>query len=50
MRERAGSVGAQLKLWSRQGGGTEVEISVPIQVVADPQAQLPSASMEPLDR
>jgi signal transduction histidine kinase len=33
MRERAGSVGAQLKLWSRQGSGTEVEISVPIPVV-----------------
>jgi signal transduction histidine kinase len=33
MRERAGSVGAQLKLWSRRGGGTEVEISLPIQVV-----------------
>ena len=27
MRERAARVGAQLRVWSRLGGGTEVEIS-----------------------
>jgi len=32
MRERAEAVGAGLKLWSRIGGGTEVELSVPGQV------------------
>jgi signal transduction histidine kinase len=30
MRERAASVGAQLRVWSRPGAGTEVELSVPI--------------------
>jgi signal transduction histidine kinase len=34
MRERAGSIGAQLRIWSRPGAGTEVEISVPHHVVA----------------
>ena len=29
MRERAGSVGARLRIWSKPGCGTEVEISVP---------------------
>jgi signal transduction histidine kinase len=29
MRERAEDIGAQLKIWSRLGAGTEVEISVP---------------------
>jgi signal transduction histidine kinase len=29
MRERAGAIGAELKIWSRPGAGTEVEISVP---------------------
>jgi signal transduction histidine kinase len=29
MRERAEAVGARLKLWSRAGAGTEVELSVP---------------------
>jgi signal transduction histidine kinase len=29
MRERAGSIGATLRVWSRLGAGTEVEISVP---------------------
>ena len=29
MRERAERIGAQLKLWSREGAGTEVELSVP---------------------
>jgi signal transduction histidine kinase len=34
MRERAEGVGAQLRIWSRPGAGTEVEISVPGHVVA----------------
>lgn len=34
MRERAGSIGAQLRIWSRPGAGTEVEISVPDNIVA----------------
>jgi signal transduction histidine kinase len=29
MRERAGSIGARLRIWSKPGCGTEVEISVP---------------------
>jgi signal transduction histidine kinase/ligand-binding sensor domain-containing protein len=29
MRERAGKIGADLKLWSRPGSGTEVELTVP---------------------
>jgi signal transduction histidine kinase len=29
MRERAKCIGAQLRIWSRRGAGTEVEISVP---------------------
>jgi signal transduction histidine kinase len=29
MRERAGRIGAELKIWSKPGAGTEVEISVP---------------------
>lgn len=29
MRERAGRIGAKIKLWSRDAGGTEVELSVP---------------------
>jgi len=33
MRERAGSIGAQLRIWSKPGAGTEVEISVPAAVV-----------------
>ncbi len=34
MRERAGNIGAQLRIWSRPGAGTEVEISVPVHLVA----------------
>jgi signal transduction histidine kinase len=33
MRERAESIGATLTIWSRPGAGTEVEISVPSQVL-----------------
>jgi len=29
MRERADKIGAQLKLWSRQATGTEVELIIP---------------------
>ena len=38
MRERAGSIGAQLRIWSRLGAGTEVEISVPGPILADAYA------------
>ncbi|MBB5317064.1 sensor histidine kinase [Tunturibacter empetritectus] len=34
MRERAKSIGAQLRIWSRSGAGTEVEIYVPGHIVA----------------
>jgi signal transduction histidine kinase len=47
MRERAGTVGAQLRIWSRPGAGTEVEISVPIQIVADAHAHQSSANNKP---
>jgi signal transduction histidine kinase len=30
VRERAGSIGAKLRIWSRPGLGTEIEVSVPI--------------------
>src|SRR5262249_11841523 len=33
MRERAASIGAEIRVWSNQGEGTEVEISVPIRGV-----------------
>jgi signal transduction histidine kinase len=32
MRERAGNIGAQLRIWSRKGAGTEVEVFVPTSV------------------
>lgn len=34
MRQRAESLGAQLRIWSRPGAGTEVEISVPRRIAA----------------
>jgi signal transduction histidine kinase len=34
MRERADSIRSQLRIWSRPGAGTEVEVSVPGEVVA----------------
>jgi signal transduction histidine kinase len=34
MREQARSIGARLRIWSRSGAGTEVEISVPLDSVA----------------
>jgi signal transduction histidine kinase len=33
MRERAGNIGAKLRIWSRPGCGTEVEICVPGEIV-----------------
>jgi signal transduction histidine kinase len=35
MCDRARSIGAKLTIWSRPGGGTEVEISVPSEALAD---------------
>jgi signal transduction histidine kinase len=35
MRERAGSIGAKLQIWSRPGAGTEVEISLPRNIFAE---------------
>ena len=35
MRERAAAMGAQLRIWSRLGSGTEVEISIPGHVLAE---------------
>jgi signal transduction histidine kinase len=35
MHERAGAIGAQLRIWSRRGAGTEVEITVPTDIAAD---------------
>jgi signal transduction histidine kinase len=32
MRERAEAAGAQLRLWSRPGAGTEIEITVPLEI------------------
>ncbi len=36
MRERAERIGAQLKVWSRDGGGTEIELAVPGKVAFSP--------------
>ena len=35
MRERAGSIGARLRIWSRPGIGTEIELCVPGDIVED---------------
>jgi signal transduction histidine kinase len=35
MRARAGRIGAQFRIWSRSGAGTEVEISVPNRIAAN---------------
>jgi signal transduction histidine kinase len=32
MHERARQIGAELRVWSREGAGTEVEICVPVQI------------------
>jgi signal transduction histidine kinase len=34
MHERANAIGAQLRIWSRRGAGTEVEVSVPTGIAA----------------
>lgn len=46
MRERAASLGAQLRIWSRRSAGTEVEISIPIRNVTHASSQLARASKE----
>lgn len=38
MRERAGEIGAKLKVWSRVGGGTEVELSIPAKTAFEPHS------------
>ena len=38
MRERAAGIGAQFRIWSRLGAGTEVEISLPNRVLAEAYA------------
>jgi signal transduction histidine kinase len=48
MRERAASIGAQFRIWSRRGAGTEVEISIPIRKAADGLPQLASARVDTL--
>ena len=35
MRARAGRIGAQFRIWSRSGAGTEVEVSVPNRIAAN---------------
>ena len=35
MHERAKCIGAQLRIWSRRGAGTEVEISIPTDIASD---------------
>ena len=35
MRDRAANIGAQLRIWSKPGAGTEVELSLPSDAVAD---------------
>ena len=35
MREQAAKIGAQLRIWTRSGAGTEVEVSVPNHIVAN---------------
>ena len=35
MREQAARIGAQLRIWTRSGAGTEVEVSVPNHIVAN---------------
>jgi signal transduction histidine kinase len=46
MRERAATVGAQLRIWSRLGGGTEVEVSLPVQAVTEARASFSSLSAQ----
>src|SRR5262249_49024269 len=41
MRERAEEIGARLKLWSREGAGTEVELSIPGHIAYEGESQRP---------
>jgi signal transduction histidine kinase len=43
MRERARGIGAQLRILSRRGAGTEVEVSVPTDISADAHAYVPKS-------
>jgi len=43
MHERAKCIGAQLRIWSKRGAGTEVEISVPADIAADAPAYVPKS-------
>lgn len=43
MRERANGIGARLRMWSRQGIGTEVEISVPLDRAVDAHDYVPKS-------
>lgn len=49
MRERAASVGAQVRIWSRPGAGTEVEIAVPVHHAGQAHAQFSIAKFAPGD-
>jgi signal transduction histidine kinase len=46
MRERAATIGAQLRIWSRLGGGTEVEVSVPVQAITESSASFSGLNSE----
>jgi signal transduction histidine kinase len=49
MRERAECLGARLRIWTGRGAGTEVEMSVPIQIGAAVHDQLSTAYIAPKD-
>ena len=38
MRERAKAIGGQLEVWSEQGAGTEVELTIPASVAYESPA------------
>ena len=40
MRERAAQMGAQLDVWSEQGAGTEIDLSIPDRVAYKADKQL----------
>jgi signal transduction histidine kinase len=43
MRERANSIGAQLRMWSRREMGTEVELTVPVDIATDAHVYVPES-------
>lgn len=47
MRERAQKIGGQLRIWSRRGAGTEVELSVPAYMAADVPDNSPAQAPAP---